>query len=78
MVPYNYTEFIDEINSQIKKKLIPLSRIDDAVKRILRVKFTMGLFEEPLADLSFANQLGSKVCYVLSLVIIPLLTKSLP
>ncbi|XP_009126493.2 beta-glucosidase BoGH3B [Brassica rapa] len=60
MVPYNYTEFIDEINSQIKKKLIPMSRIDDAVKRILRVKFTMGLFEEPLADLSFANQLGSK------------------
>lgn len=64
MVPYNYTEFIDEINSQIQKKLIPISRIDDAVKRILRVKFTMGLFEEPLADLSFANQLGSKVCYV--------------
>ncbi|XP_019084755.1 PREDICTED: uncharacterized protein LOC104706443 [Camelina sativa] len=60
MVPYNYTEFIDEINSQIQKKLIPISRIDDAVKRILRVKFTMGLFEEPLADLSFANQLGSK------------------
>ncbi|CAN6993422.1 unnamed protein product [Brassica oleracea var. botrytis] len=60
MVPYNYTECIDEINSQIKKKLIPMSRIDDAVKRILRVKFTMGLFEEPLADLSFANQLGSK------------------
>ncbi|KAL1189058.1 putative beta-D-xylosidase 5 [Cardamine amara subsp. amara] len=60
MVPFNYTEFIDEINSQIQKKLIPISRIDDAVKRILRVKFTMGLFEEPLADLSFANQLGSK------------------
>ncbi|KAG2300842.1 hypothetical protein Bca4012_011594 [Brassica carinata] len=60
MVPYNYTEFVDEINSQIKKNLIPMSRIDDAVKRILRVKFTMGLFEEPLADLSFADQLGSK------------------
>nr|XP_018461666.1 PREDICTED: uncharacterized protein LOC108832710 [Raphanus sativus] len=60
MVPNNYREFIDEINSQISKNLIPMSRIDDAVKRILRVKFTMGLFEEPLADLSFANQLGSK------------------
>ncbi|CAN6863532.1 unnamed protein product [Brassica oleracea] len=60
MVPYNYTEFIDEINSQIKNNLIPMTRIDDAVKRILRVKFTMGLFEEPLADLTFANQLGSK------------------
>lgn len=61
MVPYNYTEFIDEINNQINKNLIPMSRIDDAVKRILRIKFTMGLFEEPLADLTFANQLGSKV-----------------
>lgn len=70
MVPYNFTEFIDEINSQIEKKLIPLSRIDDAVKRILRVKFTMGLFEEPLADLSFANQLGSKVCYIYPLLLL--------
>ncbi|XP_010535769.1 PREDICTED: uncharacterized protein LOC104810969 [Tarenaya hassleriana] len=60
MVPYNYTEFIDELTSQTKRNLIPMSRIDDAVKRILRVKFTMGLFENPIADLSLANQLGSK------------------
>ncbi|XP_010541670.1 PREDICTED: uncharacterized protein LOC104815064 [Tarenaya hassleriana] len=60
MVPYNYTEFIDEITSQVKRNFIPMSRIDDAVKRILRVKFTMGLFENPLADLSLANHLGSK------------------
>lgn len=61
MVPYNYTEFIDGLTSQVKNKIIPTSRIDDAVKRILRVKFVMGLFENPLADFSLVNQLGSQV-----------------
>ncbi|XP_058755712.1 uncharacterized protein LOC131628922 [Vicia villosa] len=60
MVPYNFTEFIDDLTYQVKNNIIPVSRIDDAVARILRVKFTMGLFENPLADLSLANQLGSK------------------
>lgn len=60
----NLTKLIDELTSQVKRKLIPMSRIDDAVKRILRVKFTMGLFENPIADHSLANQLGSKVCNI--------------
>ncbi|KAK7315568.1 hypothetical protein VNO77_34121 [Canavalia gladiata] len=60
MVPYNYTEFIDGLTLQVKNKIIPISRIDDAVKRILRVKFVMGLFENPLADYSRVNQLGSQ------------------
>ncbi|XP_062082466.1 uncharacterized protein LOC133788857 [Humulus lupulus] len=60
MVPYNFTEFIDILTYQVKNNIIPISRIDDAVKRILRVKFIMGLFENPLADSSLANQLGSK------------------
>ncbi|KAM3738469.1 hypothetical protein ACB098_09G132800 [Castanea mollissima] len=60
MVPYNYTEFIDGLTSQVKNRIIPMSRIDDAVKRILRVKFVMGLFENPLADFSLVNQLGSQ------------------
>uniref|UniRef100_A0A2N9ECK4 beta-glucosidase n=1 Tax=Fagus sylvatica TaxID=28930 RepID=A0A2N9ECK4_FAGSY len=60
MVPYNFTEFFDDLTYQVKNNIIPMSRIDDAVKRILRVKFVMGLFENPLADLSLVNQLGSK------------------
>ncbi|KDP39682.1 hypothetical protein JCGZ_02702 [Jatropha curcas] len=60
MVPFNYTEFIDGLTDQVKKNIIPMSRIDDAVKRILRVKFTMGLFENPYADESLVNQLGSQ------------------
>ncbi|OWM73202.1 hypothetical protein CDL15_Pgr001316 [Punica granatum] len=60
MVPYTYTEFINELTRQVKSKIIPMSRIDDAVSRILRVKFTMGLFEHPLADDSLVKQLGSQ------------------
>lgn len=64
MVPENYTEFIDELTRQVKNNIIPMSRINDAVQRILRIKFLMGLFENPLADNSLANQLGSKVCHL--------------
>ncbi|KAL7137168.1 hypothetical protein ABFS83_10G074300 [Erythranthe nasuta] len=60
MVPYNYTEFIDGLTLLVKNKVIPMSRIDDAVTRILRVKFTIGLFEHPLADYSMVKHLGSK------------------
>ncbi|KAJ6906866.1 beta-glucosidase BoGH3B-like [Populus alba x Populus x berolinensis] len=37
-----------------------MDRINDAVGRILLVKFTLGLFENPLADLSLVNELGSQ------------------
>ncbi|PPD70676.1 hypothetical protein GOBAR_DD32444 [Gossypium barbadense] len=58
MLPYNYTEFIDGLTYLVKNNFVPMSRIDDAVKRILLVKFTMGLFENPLADEKFVEQLG--------------------
>lgn len=61
MVPNDFTVFIDDLTLQVKNNIIPMSRIDDAVKRILRVKLVMGLFENPIADLSLTNQLGSKV-----------------
>uniref|UniRef100_A0A0D9VZ15 Beta-glucosidase n=1 Tax=Leersia perrieri TaxID=77586 RepID=A0A0D9VZ15_9ORYZ len=60
MVPYTYTEFIDDLTDQVNKKIIPMSRIDDAVYRILRVKFTMGLFENPFADPSLVDELGKQ------------------
>ncbi|PSS15824.1 Beta-glucosidase [Actinidia chinensis var. chinensis] len=60
MIPSTYQEFIAGLTSLVKNNFIPMSRIDDAVKRILRVKFTMGLFESPYADNSFVNYLGSQ------------------
>ncbi|KAL2507394.1 Glycosyl hydrolase family protein [Forsythia ovata] len=60
MVPYTYVEFIDALTSLVKKNVIPMSRINDAVERILRIKFILGLFEYPIADRSLVNQLGSQ------------------
>lgn len=60
MVPYNFTDFIGDLTDHVNNKRIPMSRIDDAVHRILRVKFMMGLFENPLSDESFIDQLGSQ------------------
>ncbi|KAK4358501.1 hypothetical protein RND71_020730 [Anisodus tanguticus] len=58
MVPLNHTEFIDILTSLVNNNFIPMTRIDDAVRRILRVKFTMGLFENPLADYKLIKHLG--------------------
>nr|APU53952.1 GH3 beta-glucosidase [Solanum torvum] len=60
MIPFAFLDFIHDLTLLVKHNIIPMSRIDDAVSRILRVKFTMGLFENPLADFSLVNQLGSQ------------------
>ncbi|CAN6247300.1 unnamed protein product, partial [Urochloa humidicola] len=60
MIPYTYTEFIDDLTLLVNNGTIPMSRIDDAVRRILRVKFTMGLFENPYADPSLTGELGKQ------------------
>ncbi|KAI3988521.1 hypothetical protein MKX01_026335, partial [Papaver californicum] len=60
VIPFNYTEFADVLTHHVKNNVISRSRIDDAVKRILRVKFTMGIFENPMADLSLVDHLGSQ------------------
>lgn len=61
MLPSKYTEFIDGLTLHVQNNVIPMSRIDDAVYRILRAKFTMGLFENPFADASLARELGKQV-----------------
>lgn len=61
MLPFNHTEFIDDLTYLVKNKFIAMDRIDDAVSRILLIKFNLGLFENPLADLSLVNELGSQV-----------------
>ena len=45
MVPQKYVEFMDKLTALVKAGKVPMSRIDDAVTRILRVKFAMGLME---------------------------------
>jgi beta-glucosidase len=45
--------------SAVKKGDIPQERIDDAVRRILRVKFILGLFERPFVDANMLKSVGS-------------------
>jgi len=48
MVPQNYSQFISTMTTLVQAGTIPQARVDDAVTRILRVKFEMGLFENPM------------------------------
>lgn len=50
MVPDDWLEFIKATVADVKSGTIPMSRIDDAVSRILRVKLRMGLFDASPAD----------------------------
>jgi beta-glucosidase len=62
MVPSKYREFFETLVSLAQDGDVPMSRIDDAVKRILRVKFALGMFEEgrsQLADRSLHARFGS-------------------
>jgi beta-glucosidase len=60
MVPDNYEKFIDTLTGAVDKGDVPMSRIDDAVRRILRVKFILGLFEHPMAQSDLIPTVGSK------------------
>lgn len=59
MVPDKYQEFISDLTDLVNTQQVPMSRINDAVKRILRIKFKMGLFDHPYADHSLTSQIGS-------------------
>ena len=59
-MPFNYTSFQSETISLVKAGFISRNRIDDAVTRILRVKFMMGLFEHPFGDRSLISNVGTK------------------
>ncbi|KAL3701562.1 hypothetical protein R1sor_019584 [Riccia sorocarpa] len=60
MVPFDYKSYISELTRLVNEGYISMDRIDDAVTRILRVKFTMGLFESPYPDRAFAKYLGAE------------------
>ncbi|HBB87714.1 MAG TPA: beta-glucosidase [Blastocatellia bacterium] len=62
MEPTDYVRFINLLLELVKENKVPLTRIDDAVTRILRVKFALGLMDQnrsPLADRSLHRNFGS-------------------
>jgi beta-glucosidase len=67
MIPYNYKEFCTDLISLVKEGKVPMSRIDDAVTRILRVKEELNLFKTPMTYLKdypkFASDEFHKASY---------------
>jgi beta-glucosidase len=51
--------FIAELKKLVQSGEVPMSRINDAVRRILRVKVQMGLFERTMTDRSLTATVGS-------------------
>ncbi len=52
MVPTNYQGFTQGLTDEVTAGRVPMTRVDDAVRRILTEKFKLGLFEHPYADTS--------------------------
>jgi beta-glucosidase len=58
MVPYEYRTFLDDLVLGVRSGDIGLERVDDAVRRILTVKFELRLFEHPFGDDARLAQVG--------------------
>src|SRR5712675_2297416 len=57
MVPLDYS-FADNLIALAKEGAVPQSRIDEAVRRILRVKYELGLFENPSPNAALKSKIG--------------------
>jgi beta-glucosidase len=62
MVPYNpeYKKYCALFTQLVNEGRVSESRLDDAVRRILRVKYYLDLFENPIPDSSIYSEFGSK------------------
>ncbi len=83
--PNNYVEFIIKLKELVAEGKVPASRIDDAVLRILRVKYQMGLFESTAVDPALTAAIGSpehravaRQCVRESLVVLKNENRALP
>jgi beta-glucosidase len=62
MVPNSYADYFTKLKELVNEGKVPMSRIDDAVTRILRVKFAMGLMDKnrsQMADRKLQKTFGS-------------------
>ena len=91
MIPFgpgeknNYIEFITNLKTLVAEGKVPQSRIDDAVRRILRLKLNTNLFEQPFTDPKWTAGVGSaehrqvaRDCVRQSLVLLKNKNKALP
>jgi beta-glucosidase len=59
MVPFEYERFIRAVDAGVAGGVIPISRVDDACRRILEVKAAIGLFDDPFGDKALMPLIGS-------------------
>ncbi|MEW6653078.1 MAG: glycoside hydrolase family 3 N-terminal domain-containing protein [Bacteroidota bacterium] len=57
MVPFDFS-FCNILIKLVKQGKVPMKRINEAVSRILRVKFMTGLFDNPYSKTAFENDFG--------------------
>ncbi|HWH68771.1 MAG TPA: glycoside hydrolase family 3 N-terminal domain-containing protein, partial [Candidatus Sulfotelmatobacter sp.] len=55
----NYVEFVTDLKQLVAEGKVSQERIDDAARRILRVKYQVGLFEHPYAAPELGARFGS-------------------
>ena len=60
MVPYEYEHFVKNLISLVEEGEVSMERINDAVKRILKLKFELDLFENPVTNYNDYEDFGSK------------------
>jgi beta-glucosidase len=83
--PNHYHDFLRLLEELVREGRVPEGRIDDAVRRILRVKVRLGLFEQPIPSDRHLGQVGSaqhravaRRCVQESLVLLKNERESLP
>src|SRR5829696_3762686 len=59
MIPYDYKGFATDLIALVKEGKVTQGRIDDAVRRILRVKYELALFETPVTNVKDYPKFGS-------------------
>ena len=60
MVPYEYEEFTDYLFELVEEGKVKMSRIDDATRKILKLKFELGLFKNPVTNYQDYPKFGSE------------------
>ena len=60
MLPFDYEIFSADMHRAVANGDISQTRVDEAVRRIVRVKFALGLFDAPLNQASHLDRIGSQ------------------
>jgi beta-glucosidase len=60
MVPFDFRRFIDTLTDAVADGSVPITRIDDAVRRILRAKAAIGLFDDQDGGRPALSAVGSQ------------------